>query len=1268
MIYNPYNLSQDNSTYAGIGSINGAGGALNLSVYKTNESSVSFNGGGIQFANSTTLDDMVNFTMYVWVNYTNNGNLMIMGKQDTGITSGNAGTFTIHHRTAVSGSECMIENIADGGPGFGSTNDGLWHFLTCVINQTGAAEMTVTTYLDGARIGSDVLASLIDRTTIDVTISGIQGGGAGQGFVGFIDEGGIINRSLTDIEIKHLYNFTYNGSKVQRSATVIPDTTPPEITLINLTSEGGLGQIIDLNNRLAGTNRTNDTTPTFFVKTDESATCCIIDNNADLNWTDCYAGTANLDSGAPATTHTLTLNESNATGRAGLHNFSIGCKDSTGNENSTSTSGKLTINITDNVPPNVTLFKPDNRSVYQIGINFTLDSTIIQVNWSATDNYDTSITNCSLFFNDTLKHNVTNYINNTLISSNVTHNTFGIVGFFVNCTDTYNNKNQSQLFVLTINEQIFDVNIDIQLNGTNASKSYEYNTLLLDKDYGVNITIITLPENNWSLDFDYMINWSKGRGNTTILINITELNNTKFLNGNFSINITAGINNVTISQDNNTDLVRIGFKVRGYNVDGYPQDVNFDINNDNKTDIAIRGLVLYDYAQINQFISGSTNYTNLNLSYSTAGSRTISINVSTDLDIKNFTMLINGFDVDADNVFSYTEHFNGTAGSKGFNGTLTYQADAPLGYFDDFEVNRTDIWSLTQSGNSCDSGIAYSTGNNNDRLSLSTSHSTACTAIDCTEILDYTDLFADIRNTSRVELIFITSTSSSTGSNGASGGGSIEIRMTDGTSNVILYSTADDLYRNLTLIKKSNDYKNWEVFINGSSQGNKDISSLDFTKQIKLQWQISSTASGPCSGSAGSGSASLNLYDLKWGGAILNRSTNNGTYKSNGNITACINVSAKNISRATLSWTPYEPTNTKILGYLTNTCNSSNPTFESVTNDISLIFSSVGNSLGYRFNLNSSVNTTSPVVRKATIDVISASVTNVSVDFGSDGDTDWNYPDKLNSTTSPKFVNGTIGDFSTYITDNCPNVPTCNVPVSISTKSGGIVEINVLNLTQNLDEITISNLTFLETKTIWNWTIKLLRGALDLYDLDIEFKGSKNITLFAKSVVNSTRNLGTANLTLQVYYSKFNATFPKGINEMQLIYPEFFNLNQSNISIYGQTIRYCNSSVDVKCAHFSTPIFNITSYAYDLPIDVYLYANNTINNTINHSFDLGVNRTTTIQIFNESETKIIINLSRNSSKSIFGFVDIKNMTWEKLNSTNFNYDFLWKTFCNSCVR
>ena len=113
-----------------------------------------------------------------------------------------------------------------------------------------------------------------------------------------------------------------------RNYTLILDTSPPEITLINLTSEGGLGYIIYNNSpeqlgNFSGQAKTNDTTPTFFIKTDESSTCAVIDNNKNLNWSVIYSGNTNLDSGAPTTTHTLTLNDSNKT-RVGLWNFSIG--------------------------------------------------------------------------------------------------------------------------------------------------------------------------------------------------------------------------------------------------------------------------------------------------------------------------------------------------------------------------------------------------------------------------------------------------------------------------------------------------------------------------------------------------------------------------------------------------------------------------------------------------------------------------------------------------------------------------------------------------------------------------------------------------------------------------------------------------------------------------------------------------------------------------------------------------------------------------------
>src|SRR3990167_10995227 len=85
-----------------------------------------------------------------------------------------------------------------------------------------------------------------------------------------------------------------NGTNYTEVPAVAIDTTPPAITLLNLTSEGGLGQIVfedgvSNNKQIAPFVKTNDTTPTFFSKTDEASTCKIIDRNHDYNYSNSSA-------------------------------------------------------------------------------------------------------------------------------------------------------------------------------------------------------------------------------------------------------------------------------------------------------------------------------------------------------------------------------------------------------------------------------------------------------------------------------------------------------------------------------------------------------------------------------------------------------------------------------------------------------------------------------------------------------------------------------------------------------------------------------------------------------------------------------------------------------------------------------------------------------------------------------------------------------------------------------------------------------------------
>ena len=125
--------------------------------------------------------------------------------------------------------------------------------------------------------------------------------------------------------------------------------------------------------------RTNDTTPQFRLNTSESATCALIDHGFDYNYTDAIAYDANSQcSTTGGTEHTCTLSSASETNRTGVHLFSVGCKDSSNNENLTSTFGLFAVNITDPGRPNVTIFlegKPINRT-YELGMfQFNPDGT-----------------------------------------------------------------------------------------------------------------------------------------------------------------------------------------------------------------------------------------------------------------------------------------------------------------------------------------------------------------------------------------------------------------------------------------------------------------------------------------------------------------------------------------------------------------------------------------------------------------------------------------------------------------------------------------------------------------------------------------------------------------------------------------------------------------------------------------------------------------------------------------------------------------------------
>ena len=746
--------------------------------------------------------------------------------------------------------------------------------------------------------------------------------------------------------------------------------------------------------------------------------------------------------------------------------------------------------------------------------------------------------------------NNTKYRNGTNISIGLTESVLGTHTWYVNTTDSFNNKNQSDIRSFTVEQES---SISLFLNGLGEDRKYEYRSIVnISANCTGPLALTCQPE----IDLDapgFGFNFSSGDNFTSFLFNITTLRIVNFSSGPSSI-VLSSTDILNVTSNNLTIMQRVTL-----NVTSSGTTTNLNITYFDRVKIFF-GDIKSIYLEQTKFIESGDLKDAANLTYLTAGSNFIFSNL-TDIDNPiNMTFRLTGFDLDADNEFTYTEHFNGTDGAVGFNETLTSQADAPLGVFDDFASNVSGRWNIDGD----------STGGILEYVSDCTCTSGTCIGESSTAIFDttclrlrsppsvgtrftsYTDNGgADFRNTSLINISY------SYEINSEQDPSEVKIYITDGTSRIGIFSASvtnnlqeAGINQTILLKRKSEDFKTWNTF---------DISSLDFTKQIKLQF---STAA-----SAGDGFANLWLQKIEWGGTWLGRSANNGTYKPIGNITSnVINVTKTNISKVTLTAVVHEPTDTgPIKFYLSNTCNNTIPIFESVTPGLIHTFGTTGNELCWRATLNSSVNISSPVIRKVQVDIVKTSIANITVDLGNDGTDDFTFIGTLNSTTGSLLVNlsPTTGILNT---------------IKISSATPGLIQVDQFNINSSINPIVLNHADFEDcSECVINFSFS--GSSITVEGLEWDFFGSWNYTAIAR--------FGSLTISkiIQVFYSNFNNTIPSG----ELFYDVFPQTSSDkNVTPFTQTE--------------SRPIWNVSSLAYDEGIDIYVRTNETLNACLNITY------------------------------------------------------------------
>lgn len=306
--------------------------------------------------------------------------------------------------------------------------------------------------------------------------------------------------------------------------------------------------------------------------------------------------------------------------------------------------------------------------------------------------------------------------------------------------------------------------------------------------------------------------------------------------------------------------------------------------------------------------------------------------------------------------------------------------------------------------------------------------------------------------------------------------------------------------------------------------------------------------------------------------------------------------------------------------------NNNGTNWTAATSGNFVLFSSAGNVLKAQLNLTATSTTAPFIIDSYSIDVGMGTVSNPKVDVGNDGVIDWRYNGTLNESTSPQNVSLPGNLFTDYIKNYCSVLntdgsyvgigPLCSVPISITSDSAGLMNINNILVQHNLTAISrnISEISsYLASCSSYPCNVQsnvtFSNGVLAA-TIDTRYYGSGS--------TNITAHIGTSSVSQLVNwrYSPFNLTYPSGVNYWE-VFPS--SKVQSNIQPYGQS-----SSIS---------IWNFTtSEQHTDGVDIYARLNSSINTCVTK---INLTSTGTAKVANYSGTSYCLQETANVSSACF---------------------------------
>ncbi len=781
--------------------------------------------------------------------------------------------------------------------------------------------------------------------------------------------------------------------------------------------------------------------------------------------------------------------------------------------------------------------------------------------------------------------------------------------------DTINNSHSN--FNLTMNITL--VSPFVKLNGLSENRTYEYETTanITTSFSFIDILDGTFRYRNQVSPVNYTIN----------LLRINEFNGS-----NETINLSSG-SSYAVLIDNRTDLYNASINITGYSNPGnatlnYTHILNFP------------GILMGSNLYQNQFIYQGVPNIKKNITFIAAETKTIWINCSNQGNILtrqgylNFTLT--GFTFNEEDAIIYRGNFTNNS-NEAINGSyfnsdnITIFGNSTLDAIDDFEDGNVNSW---------DGGAVIQTrADGNDYLKLYGSGTSSGNTQTTFQNEEFDMRYAYEFSTDSSIMAQKSCTYPPAGYGCSSGGGTITVYMTDGTTDVILFTQSEQggpaasYEYNLSGVRTSDT--TIDIFSSAGFQSSVNLDPLDSNERwtIKLYgaWDGDNFPST-------SGTADFKIYSLSLSGPSLRLKTNYSINNPVNFTTKTLATTEETIVTALLNATVYIPTGTDINFYMSN----NNITWEPVTNGQNNIFTTLGDNLSVRYELSTELYNVTPRVYKYSVTISSGSLRGLTIDVGDDEIYDMIINYTINSTTTPLNYAGNDSGINNYINSTSSNEHIL-IPITLISTSSGVLQISDVNLTENINPISL-NISAIQDLSSIPFSLVYQDGTIQLSDVKFDYRGNKTILIIAHGGDYSS----SKNLTLQVEHSPFNVSILPANIDYWNIGPNIYKWVQNNIPPFGNADGNGN------------PFWNVTKNTWDHPVNIYVGYNESLNSCQKTWFT--GNQTITL---NTSAQLIVDNITTNNLAH--NISTLTNISCGSINSTLlFPYN-CWISMCSECV-